>query len=167
MAITNPQPELPPTGTFADFRALAQGYVQRLQDHYHWRANWHRRIFRGSGIVVILISAGLPLLAAFDYPRKDIIVAIAGVVIAMVTGLRTFYHWDQMWAVLRRTHFALSHAYHTWQLDFRHAEATADPAEGERLAYQATKTLFDEINKIRGQESDRYFESLSFPPQVA
>jgi hypothetical protein len=168
MMTTTPsgQPQPQPAGTLADYRTVAHDCVQRLQQSYHWRANWHRRIFRASGILVILVSSGLPLLAAFQYPRKDVIVAIAGVVIATITALRTFYRWDEMWAVLRRTHFDLTHAHNIWQVEFRRAEATADPAERDRLAYEATRTLVGQVEKIRGQESDRYFGSLSFPPQA-
>lgn len=162
-ASTQPQP----AGTLDDYRKLAHDCVKKLQERYHWRANWHRRIFRASGILIILVSSGLPLLAAFSYPRKDVVVAIAGVVIAAITALRTFYRWDEVWAVLRRTHFDLAHAHNIWQVDFRRAEAAADPAERERLAYEATKALIERADKIRGDESERYFGSLSFPPQPA
>jgi hypothetical protein len=99
-----------PENALDGYRKIAEDSVVPLKNQYNWRADWHRRNFRLSGIVVILVSASLPLLAAFDYWWKDLVVAVAGVVIATVTGLRTFYHWDQMWGVLRRTHFDLTHA---------------------------------------------------------
>jgi hypothetical protein len=154
-----------PENALDGYRKIAEDSVVRLQNQYDWRANWHRRNFRLSGIVVILVSASLPLLAAFDYWWKDLVVAVAGVVIATVTGLRTFYHWDQMWGVLRRTHFDLNHAYNDWMVEIQHAEASGAPAEVEGRAYAATKALLARVNEIRTAESDKFFQSLSFPPQ--
>lgn len=53
-----------------DYRALAEASVNKLRDQYDWRAKWHRRLFRFSGILVIVISASLPLLAGFSYPER-------------------------------------------------------------------------------------------------
>jgi hypothetical protein len=149
----------------ADYRAIARRRVEALQRRYRRRAAWQRRIFRASGVGVIVIGAGLPLLASFEYPRKDLVVATAGVLIAIATGLRSFYNWDQMWAVLHRAGFELTVALDTWELDFRRAEGAADPAERERAAYEATHALFNRVAAICGEESTEYFGSLAFPPQ--
>jgi hypothetical protein len=77
-----------PENALDGYRKIAEDSVVPLKNQYNWRAAWHRRNFRLSGIVVILVSASLPLLAAFDYWWKDLVVAVAGVVIATVTGLR-------------------------------------------------------------------------------
>jgi hypothetical protein len=111
----------------------------------------------------VVSGAALSPLAVFDYPHKALVISLVGVVVSVVTGLRTFYQWDQNWAVLRRTHFDLTEAYQAWQLDFRHARASADAGQVEELAYQATKTLLEQVAKIRGSESERYFASVNFP----
>ena len=154
-----------PENPLDGYDKIAEDSVRRLLTQYNWRANWHRRNFRLSGIVVILVSASLPLLAAFDYSRKDLVVAVAGVVIAVVTGLRSFYHWDLLWGSLRRTHFDLTHAYNSWLIEIQHAETSAAPAEIEARRYEATKALVARVNEIRTAESDKFFESLKFPTQ--
>ncbi|MEU8255617.1 SLATT domain-containing protein [Micromonospora inaquosa] len=149
------------------YRALAEDSVTKLRNHYDWRAKWHRRLFRSTGILVIVVSASLPLLAGFSYPGKDLVIAVSGVVIAAATALRTFYQWDQMWALLRRTHFALIEASNQWRLAFGRAEATADPSEREQRAYAATEALLAKIEGIRGAETEKFFSSLAFPEESA
>ncbi|MGQ5264697.1 SLATT domain-containing protein [Micromonospora sp. ZYX-F-536] len=156
-----------PVDPLEAYRVLAEDSVTKLRDHYDWRARWHRRLFRSSGILVIVISASLPLLAGFGYPGKNLVIAISGVVIATATALRTFYQWDQMWALLRRTHFGLLEASNQWRLAFGRAEATVDPVERERRAYEATEVLLARIEGIRGAETEMFFSSLAFPDESA
>jgi hypothetical protein len=157
----------PPGDPLQIYRALAQDSVNKLRDHYDWRAKWHRRLFRFSGILVIVVSASLPLLAGFSYPGKNVVIAVSGVVIATATALRTFYQWDQMWALLRRTHFGLIEASNQWRLAFGRAEATTDPAEREQRAYEATEALLAKIESIRSAETEKFFSSLAFPEDSA
>jgi hypothetical protein len=157
----------PTEAVLADYRKLAEECVDRLRRKYDFRAGWHRRWFRFTGIVVVVSGAALAPLAVFDYPRKPLVVALVGVLVGVVTGLRTFYQWDQNWAVLRRTHFDLTEAYQAWQLDFRHAQAGDDPTQVEERSYQATKTLLERVAAIRGSESERYFASVDFPSRKA
>ncbi|MBM7489241.1 hypothetical protein JOD64_000463 [Micromonospora luteifusca] len=148
------------------YRTLAEASVNKLRDQYDWRAKWHRRLFRFSGILVIVISASLPLLAGFSYPGKNLIIAASGVIIATATALRTFYQWDQMWALLRRTHFGLIEANNQWKLAFGRAETTADPAQREQLAFEATEALLAKIEAIRSAETEKFFSSLAFPDET-
>jgi len=144
------------------YEQIAKECVEPLIKNYHRRAKWHRPKFRLSGIVVILIGAFLPLLAVFDYTNKELVVAVAGVTIAALTGLRTFYHWDQMWGLLRRVTFDLSDAYRTWLLEFKRAQALG-PTEAEDRAYEVTKALLERVAEIRDNESEEYFVALNFP----
>ncbi len=148
-----------------DPEAMLEGLVERVEevrDSYRARAAWHKRFFWGSGVIVILLSATLPLLAAFDYARKDVIVAIFGVAIAALTALRNFFHWDQSWSLLRQTDFELTHLLDEWRLEA--AEAGSGPASHrvDRLA-KATKRLLDESETVRRAESKAFFGRLSFP----
>lgn len=145
------------------YRRLAESSVENLRAQYDWRAKWHRRHFRFSGILVIVVSASLPLLAGFAYPGKDVVIAVAGVVIAIATALRTFYQWDQMWALLRRTHFSLIQAFNQWELDFGRAESLDDPVRREELAYETTNNLLKKIDSLRTTESEKFFNALAFP----
>jgi hypothetical protein len=148
----------------AQYRAVVDRDLMPLISQYDWRARWHRRNFRFSGLVVIMLSASLPLLASFDYPHKTVVIGFAGVVIAVATALRTFHHWDQMWGLLRRTYFDLLQAHASWQIELARAEQIGDPDRCASEAYEATKKLFDVLSSIRREESEKFFSSLKFPP---
>ncbi len=149
-------PELPPP----DFITAVGEYAIQVREFYDRRAHWHRRLYRTSGIVVIVIGAALPVLAALSYPGKSLTVSLAGVVVAALTGLRAFYRWDQSWVVMRTTERAVTEAYLRWrvQLDGDHG----DPALLDRRK-AATQELLTRLGELRLTEADAYFRDLSFP----
>jgi hypothetical protein len=56
----------------------------------------------------LLVGAGLPVLTNLDYPGKATVISLAGMVIAVFTGLHAFYRWDQSWILLRNTEGAVA-----------------------------------------------------------
>jgi hypothetical protein len=135
------------------FPAAAEAHVRRVREVYDVRATWHRRFYRFSGIVVIFAGAGLPLLVSVDYSAKDIVVALTGVLVALVTALRAFYRWDQSWILLRKTEMAITHALWEWR-----GRAPGDDRED-------AVALLARVNDIRKFEAESYFKDLAFPAQ--
>lgn len=133
----------------------AERYVQRLRRFYDVRARWHRRGYRLSGVVVILVGALLPLLAVSSYGHKDLVVSFAGVTVSVVTAMRSFYRWDQSWILLRTTEIAISEAYLKWKLTVG-ADAAVDRAA-------AARELVDTVMRIRHDEADSFFSELPVP----
>jgi len=127
--------------------------VLRLRQIYDLRATWHRRRYRFSGILVILAGAGLPLLVTVDYAGKDLVVAITGVLVALVTALRAFYRWDQSWILLRKTEMAITSALWEWR-----GRRSGD----DRAAAVELLTCVDDIRKY---EAESFFKDLAFPAQ--
>ena len=125
----------------------------RLRQIYDLRATWHRRLYRFSGILVILAGAGLPLLVTVDYAGKDLVVAITGVLVALVTALRAFYRWDQSWILLRKTEMAITSALWEWR-----GRRSGD----DRAAAVELLTCVDDIRKY---EAESFFKDLAFPAQ--
>lgn len=144
------------------FPAAAEAYVLRVRDFYDARAWWNRRLYRLSGILVILVGATLPMLSALDYAYKEVTVSLAGVVIAVVTSLRTFYRWDQSWVLLRNTEIVLSNAYLAWKGSAEETMEATD--ERQRLARnQAAIALITKVSTIRQGEAESFFKDLSYP----
>lgn len=123
----------------------------RLRRVYDLRATWHRRLYRFSGIVVILAGAGLPLLVSVDYAGKDTAIAATGVLVAVITGLRAFYRWDQSWILLRKTEIAITSALWSW----RSRESGTDR--------EAAVELIRQVYEIRRFEAESFFKDLAFP----
>ena len=147
--------EQPPSG----FTAAVGEYAMRVREFYDKRAHWHRRFYRATGVIVIFIGAALPVLVAPTYPGKQIIVSLAGTLVAALTGLRAFYRWDESWVVMRTTERAVTEAYWQWRAQLDAARDTA-AAEAHRAA---TQVLLARLGELQLREADTYFKDLSYP----
>lgn len=137
----------------SDFVAAAEAYALRLRQVYDLRAAWHRRLYRLSGIVVILAGAGLPLLVSIDYAGKDLTIALTGVLVAAITSLRAFYRWDQSWILLRKTEMSITSALWEWRC--------RTPGTDQ----EAVLELLKKVEEIRKFEAESFFKELAFPVQ--
>ena len=139
-----------------DYRKFVETHVRPVRDWYRRRARLNRFAFRSMGIVVIVLSPLLPLLAGFDFEHKDLTLGLIGVAIAIATGLRTFYQWDHLWSLLRQTDFELTELLTNWEL----AVASARSADEVQAL---TEDLLRKANDVRRAESKGYFATLRFP----
>jgi hypothetical protein len=143
--------------------ATADEYAVRLRRYYDARANWHRVFHRVSGILIILVGAGLPVLTNLDYPGKATIISLAGMVIAVLTGLHSFYRWDQSWILLRNTEGAVTAAYWEWRAGLpESADGTEDEA-AEKETTEKTTAFLALLGQIRSQEATTFFENVALP----
>jgi len=140
----------------ARYEGFVKENVEFLRDKYRKRARINRLWFRGAGIVVIALSAILPLLAGFDFDHKDWTLGIIGVVIAIATALRSFYQWDQLWSLLRQSDFELTELLAGWKLAVAGAKGSAD-------VHSLTEKLLQAVDEVRARESKGYFATLRFP----
>jgi Protein of unknown function (DUF4231) len=134
--------------------------VTDLRNTYRKRARQNRIWFRFTGVAVIVLSTSLPLMTIPDYGAKKVLISAVGVTIALLTGLRNFYQWDQLWSLLRQSDFELTYLLAKGELDV--AGAPRDPERPAKLLEIAAK-LRDEAEQVRRSESTRYFGSLRFP----
>jgi hypothetical protein len=123
----------------------------------HWEtARWHRRCYRLSGILVILLGGALPILASNHFTGKDLLVALIGFAVATITALRGFYRWDSGWVLMRETEFILTKRYMAWK-----ALQVTEPAP-EVLRKETSKLLADLV-AIREKEARSFFKELPLP----
>lgn len=145
--------------TDAEFINEVEKYVLKLRDFYDSRARWHRRFYRLSTVFIILLGAALPLEAGLDYPYKEVLLSISGVVIAALTALRAFYHWDQFWVLHRNTEMTITQCYLRWKA------SSVGPSNDDDSVIEARKktilNLVEEIIKIREDEAGSFFKALS------
>jgi hypothetical protein len=156
-----PFPHTLPDPRSLGYPAAVEAYALRLRSFYNARATWHRRFFRLSGITVIVVGAGLPLLVTLDYAGRSLVISIAGVVVAGVTALRAFYRWDQSWILLRNTERAITAAWWEWhsQLD---AVDSGEDAPNPRQR-EITRAFAQNLVEIRRREGERFFADMAFP----
>lgn len=140
-----------------DFPAAAEHLALRIRAFYNSRAHWHRRFYRLSAIIVITAGGALPLLSSFDYPGKDVMVSLAGFIVAVVTALRALYRWDYSWILLRNTEMRITREYLSWKGS---PETLATDVNGRR---EAARNLLSNILEIRKDEAESFFADLPFP----
>ncbi|MGK5732166.1 DUF4231 domain-containing protein [Streptomyces sp. URMC 124] len=138
------------------FTAAAEQYVLEVIDFYDVRAAWHRRLYRLSGALVILVGTALPVLTALDFPGKSAAIAGAGLLVAATTALKSFYRWDVSWILLRETEIELTRVYLAW----RAGASAPDRSDGSPRSAHA---LLDAVFRIRGRESSEFFKNLPDP----
>ncbi|MFD4639900.1 DUF4231 domain-containing protein [Lentzea sp. NPDC058436] len=142
--------------------ATADAYAMWLRTFYDVRARWHRRFYRISGMLVILVGASLPVLTSLDYTGKELVISLAGVVVAGLTGLRAFYRWDQSWILLRNSEMAVTAAYLEWKTAPGNFPVSED-AEQRLVQEKAACAFIDKLGELRKQEATTYFKDVAFP----
>jgi Protein of unknown function (DUF4231) len=160
-----PFPHELPDPDAVGFPDAVESYLARLRSFYNSRAAWHRRFYRFSGILVIVIGSALPLVATLDYGGKDLVVSLLGVAVAMATALRAFYRWDQSWILLRSTEMAITTQW--WQycacVD-RELESAGDDEKAQaHVRREAARELIGALTEIRKREAASFFKDLAFP----
>jgi hypothetical protein len=141
-----------------DFASVVEDYVLRVRNFYDSRARWHRRFYRLSTILIILIGAGLPLAASLSYPHKAVLLGTFGVTVAALTALRAFYHWDQFWVLLRTTEVLITKTYLTWKASA--PEIIEGDASSPEQRKKSAAELAELILAIRGNEAQAFFRAL-------
>jgi Na+/melibiose symporter-like transporter len=136
--------------------------VADLAKAYRNRAKWHKIWFWLSGVVVIVLSATLPLLAGLEFDKKDGTLGIVAVVVAALAALRNFFHWDQSWSLLRQADFELTELIRKWKVE-RQAALRAPEDERPKLLDKITLAFLDEAQRVRRAESTAFFGRLTFP----
>jgi hypothetical protein len=142
----------------AEFAAAVEDYVLRVRDFYDSRARWHRRLYRFSTILLILIGASLPVAASLSYPGKVLWLSILGVAVAAITALRSFYHWDQFWVLLRTTETRITKTYLEWKASV--PELLGDGTD-IAVSKKSAGELVDRIYSILGNEAEQFFRALA------
>ena len=101
-----------------------------LVEYYRRSAVRKRVWFRTLSTLLIALSAGLPVYAAFTWPlfgiSKDVAVGVTSGMIAFLTGLLSFYRWEVAWRGQNEALFALVSLRAQWDGAIAAAEAMPD-----------------------------------------
>ncbi|EFC83058.1 hypothetical protein FrEUN1fDRAFT_3820 [Parafrankia sp. EUN1f] len=104
-------------------------------------------------MATLLLAVSLPLLAGLRFDHRDVALSVVGVSVAVLTGLREFYRWDEVGSRLRRTENALSDALLRWELAVSDGAPAVDPEQGPRACYAATEELLTAVRAIRDAQA--------------
>lgn len=146
-----------------ELRAIVDEQVVATYSWYRRHARIPRLLFRASGALVILLSISLPFLSSMDYPQKPILLSVVALIIAALTGLSSFFAWEQTWKSRRQTEFALAHLLAQWEVRLAAAKHESDP-EKKRLRYiESTEQLLVESRAVVASETEEFFSTAKWP----
>lgn len=141
---------------------------------YYRRQAWHRQLrFRISGIALIVASASLPLLVAFGgrlhlggwYLDKDVAVATASVLVAILTSLLSFFRWEVGWRGASEALFTIRALEAEWEGALASARLEHDAATGRAMAKAAFEKFHSGTFDVVKGEMSEYFKAAQ-PPNV-
>ena len=126
-----------------------------------------RHLFQGSGVIVIVLSTSLPLVAAFGERLvgdwNNLIIALIGVAIAILSGLNAFFHWDTGWRGQIGAQLELQRLRAEWQAKRAAALTHPNHEEGFVLIQTATDKLISSAHQVIKTETNQFFEGQRFP----
>jgi hypothetical protein len=142
--------------------------VTRVKDEYVvQQMNWYKehtrtpmRLFRISGVLVILLSVSLPFLTTLEGPWKTIILPAVSLAVAGLTGLNSFFRWESDWKGYRQTQLALEYLLTEWELQIAEAKCQIDIQKGIDIALQATRQLISTSRTTMSVEAEEYFKRV-------
>ena len=130
---------------------------------YDARSTWPRLVFRTSGVLVIVASLALPFLAAAGGELTKISVPIASMLIAVTTGLNSFFGWQKSWEKRITAKLTLEGAIALWETHMDAAKNIADTAKAYEAALTATQDLVKSTESLTVGEATQWFTGQKFP----
>jgi hypothetical protein len=149
-----------------EFEAYYRIVQTKIINSYHWykiHKNRERINFRIAGVTVILSSITIPVISAYSFIGKDMVVSIIALTIAILSGLNGFFKWEESWQSFNRSELIIQHLIGMWQFQLLEAKSHANASERLFEARKATKHLLDEVGKIISQETENYFSKVEWP----
>lgn len=153
----------------ADFDEILSDLKRVVEkDVFHWHrffkrnADLSRILFRLSGASVILSSASIPVMAAFEFPYKNYFLSTIALLIAVLTGLNSFYRWEERWRSYRQSQFFLDQLITEWELKIIDAESKIGQEKNNSI-FVATLTLINKVKEVRDGEAKAYFDNVQWP----
>jgi hypothetical protein len=134
--------------------------------YYAKHTPWPRFWFRAAGFSIVLCSAVLPAVAATpadNLPHKDLIVTGLSIMVAILSSLATFYHWDRTWRGNYNARIAIEQFCSKWLLELSRAEHSLKPGDRIDHVYQATDDLLTNVKSVVASESGTFFDGLRIP----
>jgi hypothetical protein len=138
---------------------------QSLIEWYRKRSPHKRLYYRASGLLIIVLGIALPILAVFgkDLEYKDLWVSVLAGLIALLTGLNSFFRWDVAWRGHIQALLTLDRLQKEWEFAIAKARALPDAGEGLKLAIEATEQFQTRAHDTVEAEAKGFFTVQRLP----
>lgn len=151
--------EKPKSNNSEIFSALEELMKETVIGDLKWyedssiRHLWAHRI---TGVLVIILSASLPLFALLEFSK--LVVSSISVTIAIITGLKSFYRFNEVYIANMRGMVELKNYVSDWKLAMIQAKHQQNIEEGLRIAIEATATLLLKRDMVDRKNTKDYVQ---------
>ena len=94
---------------------------------------------------------------------KTFVLPVVALAIAALTGLISFFRWENSWKDFSLTEYALEHAFWTWELSIVEARYEVDVQKAIDITIQATKQLLDQVQDANSTLGEEFFKRVQVP----
>lgn len=142
-----------------DTQGSVRWYIKWYREHAEYKRCW----FRWWGGLTLVTSISLPFLLSIVAEQEKAFIAACGAwIIALASGLNSFFQFSKAWQQYIETQYRLEHLLTAWELD--KASLPAVPtAEDLAKFHQATQLFVDQARAAVIDETKSYFEEVKFP----
>ena len=144
--------------------------LTRIKDEVVRTKEWYRThgqrpmlLFRAFGVAIILLSISVPFLGTLQGVWREVVLPIATLLIAALTGLNSFFQWQTQWQGFRQTQFALEHLLQKWEIEIIWAKNYPEVDKRVEMAMAATSELLDRAREATSNETRGFFEGMQLP----
>ena len=117
--------------------------------------------FRVAGVVVVVGSLALPVIAAQSssaYSKPAL--TVVSLAVAILSSLSTFFRWDASWRSRSNAAAGLKGLLAKWEQVLRTAKRSQNPPKADLTA---TEKMFDEVIHQGGSETESFFATVKWP----
>jgi hypothetical protein len=140
---------------FPECCRFVEQHIKRHLKNAGLKAKRYHRWFRDSGILIVLLGVSLPLIAGLNYSNKNQVLSFVSVLIAALTGLRSFYQWDREWQVLRFEELMVRFLVTQWELSL--LKLAHQPHDNTSKAFARTEQLLNDVQNVVETQLVSYF----------
>lgn len=141
-------------------RAIKAKYVDGRLQWYKTHKVLPRMLYRLVGIATVILSVTLPALTAATFDHKEVTISCISIVIAALTGLGSFYHWDRTWQKNATAQASIEAFLAKWELELARAKEFVSPADRTKHVYDATDDLIANTSRVISSETQDFFNNL-------
>lgn len=120
-------------------------------------------LFGFFGVITILLSVSIPVLAARDDFWRTAILPIVAVLVAGSTSLMQFFRWESIWKTYSQTGQTLDYLLTIWELKITLAKHERNTLQAIDIAVEATQQLIEATHTTIGSEAEEYFQRFQIP----
>jgi type IV secretory pathway VirB2 component (pilin) len=145
-------------------RKIKETQVDRKIKWHKNHAKWHKIYFRVFGVLIIILSTSIPFVVAREFDNKNVVISIIALGIAALSGINSFFHWQNSWRSYIKTYFALKYLASQWELQILRIEQETDFQKARESALTATENLINGANSFTETDIEDFFKNIELPP---